>query len=184
MNFTKSEILARCRRALGLEPSRTDYTLSFTDGIDLDSFLLDRLRRGYLRLLREAPPEVLSTSDLADDFPEHEWAGGGMAVLRLPSDCVRIFSLRLENWDHAVAVESADGLPGFLAQCDNRFTAPQSCNPRAVVSVDGRRIFVAPAEESVTVVHASGVADPGEDCYSLSEDGLTLLFENIKIELP
>lgn len=179
----KSEMAARYRLFAGLVHSREDCTVEYTDGLALDAMIGDSLRRAYVRLLREAPRGLLAVEDVASAFGSPESLREGLAVLRLPEACVRLFELRLEGWTRPAEVEPSEALPAMLMAADNIYTSPAPGAPRAVLGPDGRSVYLHPMT-SRAVTLARGVLDPGPERFTLDEAALTPLFQSIDLDLP
>lgn len=176
---TKREMLSYLRTLMRLEPQRSDCTIEYTDGIDTDALLEDRLRQWYLDILRNADRSYIAEEDVAASCgvrPGDAPAGG--TVIELPERAVRVFEVRLSGWTSAAEVFPANVLRSIIRRQGNMFMAATADAPVAVMNGDGRTVFAYPSSGQVESVKCA--ADTGPSCYVLDESALSLL-DNIKI---
>lgn len=178
-------MLERCRIAGGLEPLRNDSTVNFTDGIDVDALLQQRLRSAYLRMLDEAPLELLAPQNIAGDTAVLKEAAGDGVYLSLPPECRRVVSVRLYGWDCAAAVAGTEQTAALIRRQLNPFTRASSHRPAAAL-VDERcsgkaaQIMCWPSDGTlVQIMSVIAVVDPGEERYVLDEAGMDKLCRQV-----
>lgn len=172
LHLSKSEILLRRRTAAGLEPLRSDATMTDLTGLDIDAALLGKLRARYLRLLDTAPAAMLAPADIAPQVTMEAASYGG-ARLVLPDNCRRVLSVRLEGWQKAAAVLADNDTAASAAQTNPRTAATAEC-PAAVICADGS-VCVWPATGAPVSVVAA--VDDGPEVYHIDEAALEQLFE-------
>lgn len=168
ISLTKAQILERCRIDGGLEPLRSDCTIEYTDGIDVDTLLLHRLRSRYLEMLDTAPLRHLAPEEVTPVS-----ASGVGVRMSLPQKCRRVVDVALTGWTRAVEVLPPSMLTAVLSWQENPYRAATTDFPIAVADASGD-ILAWPAGE-VAVIHA--VCDPGESVYVLDETGLEWLIQ-------
>ena len=165
LTLSKSEILAIFRREIGLDPRRTDCSITVREGLDVDDILLRHIRRWYLNLLDSAPPELLPTGDVASKSgltlrPDSPW--GSVA---LPQEARRPLRIKLKGWVNDAAVTSPDKAAASVSRMASPFGKPGNYEPLAVA--EGHTILVCPP--SGIVESLTAIIDPGEDTYILDE---------------
>lgn len=180
ISLSKAEMIERRRRALALTPLRTDCTIERTDGIDIDATLEQELRRWYLNLLDTAEPRLLAPENIAGRLACSTTGDDDCraVVVELPSNCRRVFDLKLEGWTHAVPVLPHSELARVIACQQNPYTRATPWRPVAVLGAggdDGRSpdILAWPSTglfPSAQIVTA--VTDPGPELYILDESAL------------
>lgn len=173
LHLSKNEILRRRRTAAGLEPLRTDSTMTDLVGIDIDTALVGKLRSRYLKLLDTAPAALLAPSDISSEVSLEPIPLGG-ARLVLPEKCRRVLWVSLEGWKRAVAVLSDNDTAASAAQT-NPATAATAVYPAAAALADGS-VCVWPATGRPMLVMAA--VDDGPDVYHIDEEALDQLFES------
>lgn len=173
LHLSKSEILLRRRTAAGLEPLRTDCTMTDLVGVDIDSALIGKLRSRYLRLLDTAPAALLAPSDIGSQVTMEPMPYGG-ARLVLPEKCRRVLWVCLEGWHKAAAVLSDNATAASAAQANPRTAATARC-PVAVMCADGS-LCVWPA--TGRPMHVMAAVDDGPDVYHIDEEALEQLFDS------
>lgn len=173
LHLSKSEILLRRRTVAGLEPLRSDSTMTDLTGVDIDSALLGTLRSRYLRLLDTAPAALLAPFDIVDRVTMEPAPYNG-ARLVLPENCRRALSVRLDGWLKTAAVLSDNATAASAAQSNPRTAATAAC-PVAVTCADGS-LCVWPATGMPVSVLAA--VDDGADIYHVDEAALDQLFES------
>lgn len=182
VTYSKAEMLERCRLVGGFEPLRADCRVEYTDGIDLDTVLLHRLRSCYLTLLdsEEGVGACAENVGAMVSVSDAEVSGGGV-VLTMPSNCRRVLGVRLRGWERGAAVQAASVAGRVMQRQLNRYTRATARHPEAVLSGEGIAGGVAsvicwPAPSGrVQVSSVQAITDPGEDYYTLDEsavDGL------------
>ena len=99
--YTAQEMLTLWRRSFGLAPS--PRAGGFSDATELDEVLAAQIEVWYDRLLREAPPELLPTADLAG-LTAARATGENSAEIPFPERGVRPLRLRMEGWTRDVTL--------------------------------------------------------------------------------
>lgn len=174
---TKDEMLAYVRLMQGLEPLRADCSVEYTDGIDVNAVLEQKIRARYLDLLRTAPRALLAEDDLADECSSLPvYPPGGTRVV-LPAVCVRVFDICMAGWRKAVPVQDPELKDIIVRRQKNPFTAATAESPVAVMNGDDpHSVLVFPGGEAVTTL--SCVADYGPARYAFDDAALNQ-FHNI-----
>lgn len=176
IELTKEQILKRRRISGGLEPLRADYTIELTDGIDVNTILLTELRNWYLDLLANGDRGLLATENLASAVTLVAMDGG--LRIEVPDNCRRMFDVRLNGWNHVVAIRPSDEFERIKAMQQNPFTAATANNPVAVFlpgNMGGKTADIAVWPGSSGISLAVGVVDPGENLYIMDEMALTTM---------
>lgn len=183
MILTHNEMLSRWMLHCGYEPLRADATVVRADGIDLERLMGQQMRSWYLDLLDTAPREMLVTENVALTLTV-ESRPDGSALITLPEDCRRIFSIRLEGWTREAQITTPDtplgrrqANPLLRAGCDS---------PVAVDNGRQWRLYSPPPSRPVVVADAIGVMRPEAGVYRLDERALSLIpdVEQITSHLP
>lgn len=174
LSLTKAQMLERRRLSGGLEPLRTDCTIEYTDGIDIDRLLEQELRARYVLMLDHADPSMLAV-EAVNGIKESSAPAGG-SKLRLPASCRRAIDVELEGWGRAATVMPGDSFDRILSWQDNDFRAATALHPVAVAGPDGD-IYAWPAGQ---LKRLRGISDPGDEHYILDESGLSYLLDNGK----
>lgn len=113
LNLTRSEMLRLWKRIRAIEPLRLDCTADRTDGPDVDSLLTDQMRAWYLNLLDNAPESRIAPCECADSA-QVEFSDSATAIVKAPSGCRRILSVRFSGWDFPVKI-SDEPIPQKIA---------------------------------------------------------------------
>lgn len=169
VTLTKTEMLELRRVAGGLGHSRADCSIERTDGLEVDEILLADTRKWYLDLLdtgelRQLAPEDISASVLLTTM--YEFKG---AILTVPDNCRRVFSVTMDNWRCAAPVLPASEYGRVAALQMNPYTAATEETPVAVLSADGKVHAWPGAGKAQSVI---AVTDPGPDLYILDDSAL------------
>lgn len=171
LSLTRAQMLERRRLSGGLEPLRSDCTIEYTDGIDIDLILEQELRARYVWMLDHADPSLLAV-ETVNGIKESEAPDNG-SKLRLPTSCRRPIDVELDGWEIAAQVMPSDMFCKILSRQGNNFRAGTPHRPVAVISPDGD-IYAWPGGQ---LKRLRGISDPGEDKYILDESGLSYLLD-------
>lgn len=168
--YTKSQMTAIWRSALGIDTLRADMTLSRVDGIDTDTYITRQMRLWYLNLLDTAPVERLALTDIS---AEAKAATDGDTVrVTLPENCRRTVCIRLAGWQRAAAPLTGEAAAQTAARAASDYAAPGVCEPAVIA--EGRTLVCMPAS-SPTVTSLMAVIDPGPELYVLDESLLATI---------
>lgn len=176
VTLSKAQMLERCRLVGGLEPLRSDASVEYTDGIDIDAILESHLRSRYLEMLDSGRAESVAADDISATVrvSETEVSGGGV-MLTFPSMCRRVLSVSLRGWERHAAVLPETSCGEVMQRQLNRFTRATARHPVAVRagnstggSAGGVLCWPSPGGR-VSVSGAIAVTDPGPDYYTLDE---------------
>lgn len=175
---TRAQMLDYVRTALLLNPERSDGAIEYTDGLDIDSAIINATRARYLNLLDNGSREQLAPEDVSDDVSVGATLPGGGVRLILPPSTRRVFDVALDGWLYPVEIQPADRLRCIVAEQFNPFTRATVEQPVAVIdtaSTAGRltSILCWPAATQINMLTA--VVDPGENKYILDESALNSL---------
>jgi len=174
LSLTKAQILERRRLCGGLEPLRSDCSIEYTDGIDVDKMLEQELRARYVWMLDHADISMLAV-EAVTGVKESPTSDGGIR-LRLPASCRRPVDIEIEGWAHPAKVLPCGMFAKILSWQDNVFRAATALRPVAVSGADGD-IYAWPGGQ---LLRLRGICDPGPDNYVLDESGLKYLLDNGK----
>ncbi len=174
LSLTRAQMLERRRLAGGLEPLRSDCSIEYTDGIDVDRLLEQDLRARYVWMLDHADLSCLAVEAVTG--VKESIAPSGGTRLRLPAACRRALVVEIEGWERSAKVLPAAMFDKILSWQDNTFRAATARRPIAVSGSDGD-IFAWPGGQLITL---KGIVDPGPEKYILDESGLKYLLENGK----
>lgn len=180
LTLTESQMLARCRLALGFDTLRDDCTVESTSGINVDAWLRPRLRRWYLDLLDTAPAWLLPVDEAARSVSVVAMTSSPLASITPPPGTRRVLSVKLQGWSvPAVPVSEADAAHR-LGRLASPFCRPGARDPLAVIRDDGT-LLVAPVDipkvESLKVI-------PTPDGYVLDESLIPDTFPFLSAHLP
>lgn len=173
MTYTKQQMLSYARARLGLDHLRSDCSAEQTDGIDADSLIEAALRQWYLELLAHGEPEHVSARavEATASVPS---GSSGADQYRLPGCCVRLLSLRLNGWHHAVAPLPPEEMEATIRRQLNSYTAATVRNPVAVMTRDGN-VMAWPGAGQYGPSEFRGAVDDGAALYTFEESALSTL---------
>ncbi len=161
-------MLALWMRRHFMEPLRADCVVSRSDGVDLEAVAADEMRRWYVRMLADAPAEMLAPKDVALTVAIRRTANG-TGTITLPENVVRVVAVKLSTWEREATIVAADSALGRLQA--NRYSRGGVAGPVAVVRPGGRlELFSLGSGVSVPVVETLLVVeDPGPERYVMDE---------------
>lgn len=177
MTYSEQELIDYGRRVLGFGHIRSDCNLSQTDGVDVDALIADNIRQWYLELLRNGARELLEGTAVAVTAST-PLGGAGGARLEVPARCVRVLSVRLKGWHHAVEPLGAAKLEQTMLRQLNPYTAATVRSPVAVASADGS-ILAWPESAEYGSTEVIGAVDPGAGTYTFAEGALQSLAQHL-----
>lgn len=186
ITLSKEEMRRRLRILAGLEPEHTDCAIEYTDGLDIDALLDQKLRAWYLDLLDNGDMSLLAPADISSTARCTDGVGDGSEII-LPAMCRRVDSIRLEGWNRSTRVLSPSEATAAIRRQSNPFLAATADSPVAVESPGGAggapgNILAWPKGGSVALLTAA--LDAGPDSYTLDETALRQLekvAENLNI---
>lgn len=173
ISLTREEMLKRRRTIAGLEPLRTDCSVTLNQGLDVDELLELDLRNWYLNLLDTAHRRFLATEDVSS-LVSTRIVDGHMEIT-LPTSVRRVFELRLSNWFMPVTVLPGKNLGEVRLWQHNPYTVAKCDSPVAVAvetELPITRILAWPATEQSVVECIIAVRDPGKELYIMDECAL------------
>lgn len=171
LSLTRAQMLERRRISGGLEPLRSDCSIEYTDGIDIDRLLEQQLRARYVWMLDHADPSMLAVESVGG-IKESAAPHGG-SKLRLPPSCRRALDVELDGWEVPAHILPSDMFGTILSLQANTFRAAKARHPVAVTSPGGD-IYAWPGGQ---LRQLNGISDPGDDSYILDESGLSYLLD-------
>lgn len=177
VQYTKKEMTALARLALGFDHARDDIADVQTDALDVDT-LMARLTRGwYLHLLDTAPLTMLAVGRIDGASVAYNGTVGGATTVVLPAECRRCTAVALPGWSGAVVPEAPEALGAVTELQLNPYTAATAAAPVAVLAADGRSVLCWPpltlGTGGTPVVY--GARDTGEELYEFDESALSTL---------
>lgn len=188
LEYTKEEMLALWKRLRWLEPLRADAEVVRSDGTDLDALAETEMRQWYLRLLNEAPLEMLPLTDLASQAmvrllpvgscPDCFSAAAPLLEVSVPRTALRLARLQMVGMAVGTDILEDPSDPRWRLAF-NRFRR-QSQPPAALwLRASSVILLPAPADGSLPgVTHLHAVVDPGPSLYRFQESALSALAEN------
>ncbi len=183
ITLSKSRILELRRLAAGLGNARSDCSIEYTDGLDVDALLLQRLRYRYLELLDTADTRLLAPDNIASSVIAAHTADGGVR-LNLPDSCRRVFEVRLPGWNRAARlVHAGADATALLHRQANPYARATPEHPVAICAGEGCAgtapdILCYPAPDGIPApLSVVAVTDPGEESYIRDEAALPILLE-------
>lgn len=163
VKYTSDEMLAAWRRALGLETTRTDCTVTAFEGIDVDSLIRQKMRRWYVGLLDRAPLHLVPVECYVD--VQMSAGRDGWGTVSLPAGARRPLEVMLTEWHNPARVLAPEEAAPAVARMASPYGLPGTARPLAVLGSGCIRVY--PAKGKVERLIA--VADPGPDAYVLDE---------------
>ncbi len=97
-DLSETEMLTLWKRVHRLEDLRHECVIEREDGIDLDAYLTEQMRRWYAELLLTAPSHLLPIEDLSNETALTVDREHGFVVARPPLRYVRPVEWRLSSW--------------------------------------------------------------------------------------
>lgn len=137
--LSESEMLNLWKLKRGMASLRDDAVITRSDGMDMDTLLLSNMRGWYDRVIRTASADVLPLADVTNRL-EMTVAPSGVAVVKLPDDCVRVVRVMAEGWERQAEITT--DVSGVLAQEQmSEYTRGGAVNPVAVVDGGEMRLY-------------------------------------------
>ncbi len=174
IQYTKKEMIALARLALGYGSSRDDMTEIHTDGLDVDALMERLAREWYTDLMDHAPLEMLNVSNITGAAAAFgNYVGGGTSVT-LPPHCLRCAAIAFPGWSGSVTPAPHGYYETLKARQLNPYTAATDAFPAAAMGADGRTVHCWPALRlgAASSVAVRGVADTGTELYEFDESAL------------
>lgn len=174
ITFTKAQMLERRRLVGGLEPLRTDCSVSEADGIDIDRILEIELRNWYLDLLDNGPLSMLALTDMASASSITSGSGtfAGATIVKPPESCRRAVSIFLQGWAEPATVLPQEEAGRCFTLQRNPYTSASKARPMAVRLSDGN---IATWPAAGTLISLLAAADTGPESYVFDESALATL---------
>jgi hypothetical protein len=176
VQYSKSQMLEYRRQLAGLGCLRSDCSIEIVEGIDINDLLELDSRLWYLDLLDNGDVSLLETTDIATTLVPSKRSDGA-AIIKLPDDCRRVLSIRLNGWLTDAEVADRKSAARRMRLLSNPYAAPGTAEPLAVDLGDGQ-LLVAPYGSYVA--SAIAVNDPGADKFIFDEKALTNLNQYAK----
>ncbi len=154
---------------------RGDVSLTVSGGIDLNAVAEREMRGWYVELLRLAPADMLSVSDVAplcrltvDD--------DGVGSVTLPGNVVRVLGVESDGWRRPATVVSDMGVPMALLQ-RGEYSRGGEYNPVALWEGDRLTLysFDTSPGSNPSLTRLLCVVDPGNEVYEMDERALGLI---------
>lgn len=167
-NYSKAQMLAIWRGALGLDTAYAECSIEQFDGLNVNDLIAQRMRQWYLNLLDTAAPALLPTADIAARCTRVARPNNAAAIT-LPDDCRRVVHVRAASWPVAIAPTADTARAALLG---HPFAAPTARRPLAIATL--RSILIAPCAPA-DAIEVLAVVDPGEQFYTLDESLLATI---------
>lgn len=172
--YTKTEMLAIWRDALGLNPVNSNCNISSVESLDIDHRLCQLMRQLYLNILDTADPRLCPVTDATRQADLSR--RGLFGLITLPEGARRALSVKMSEWINPVPVQPYVDVMDRVRRMASAFARPGCHEPLAYNGAQG--VMVAPAQG--TVEHFIVIADPGEELYILDEVLLSTIPECLR----
>ncbi|MDE6574920.1 MAG: hypothetical protein K2L84_06285 [Muribaculaceae bacterium] len=185
ITLTRAQMLEQARIATRMADLRADCAIEFTDGIDIDVLLAQKLRGRYLELLDRGARELVAADNIAATVSVSADAPGGGVRLTPPAMCRRVFAVKMRGWERAAEVLPASLFRKILSRQLNPYTAATAANPVAVLDGDSLAgsspsVVVWPAIEGDNKTdYFNAATDSGEDFYTFDEAALPYMLDKL-----
>lgn len=167
LTYEEFQTLWRLRR--GLEPLRTDCRIDRIDGIDLPELERGAMEAWFARQLREAPVEMLATTDIAATV-RLDIMSDGSGTVALPDGVVRVVAVEMSGWARGatLATDSSLRQAQLNPYCRGGTNAP-------VAVADNRRLRLYTPAQGGTLTRLEVIAEPEGDRYTFDSSLLELI---------
>lgn len=128
-DYSRSEMLEIWRRRAGFETTEESCNVEVYDGMDVNEFLEQRMRRWYLGLLDRGDSRLTPVEDVRSSC-HTEANAGGCTKLSVPLMTRKLISCRLPGWKRAAAPE--EGTTAVLKRESNPYCRADSLHPRVL----------------------------------------------------
>ena len=128
-DYSRSEMLEIWRKRAGFETAEESCNVEVYDGMDVNQFLEQRMRRWYLELLDRGDQRVTDVEDVYASCHTEPYSGG-CSKLSVPLMTRKLISCRLPGWKRAAAPE--EGTTALLAREGNPYCRADSLHPRVL----------------------------------------------------
>lgn len=173
MRLTESEMLDLWKTVMHLQPVHYDCAIERTDGVDMDSILLTRIRQWYASLLLSAPDGVVPIEDVKDAV-KLSVTDNGVVTAEVPAQCVRPVEWKLKAWKRGVTLFLQPGVPE-AAYLHSEWTRPGVYDPAAVDCGNRVLLFSQPAGEQPELEMARCVVRPANGTYAFHSSALSTI---------
>lgn len=173
MTYTKQQMIAYARMRLGLDHSLSGCEAEQTDGIDSDRLIGYAVRQWYLDVLAKGEEGAVERRPLDVVVATPSGSTGGER-LKLPEKAVRVLTVRLNGWHHAVVPLGPEEMDVTIRRQLNAYSAATVRNPVAVETADGH-IMAWPSGDGYGAPEVYGTIDDGENLYTFGEGALASL---------
>lgn len=176
MELSYNELLAQFRARSGLSPSRNNCSLDVLAGVDVDRLLEQHIRDWYAKIIENGVPELLDPENIASLLTA-ESIGDGTAIVHLPPECRRIFTIKLKGWQREAQVLDHKKYPRLMYQLAATSSIQRTTHPYALLVGRSVILYTAP-QGGVTpeITYASGVVlRPDTDVFRFSPMALSTI---------
>ena len=173
LTLTPTQMLAMVKRQLLLQPLQHDCTIERADGLDIDSFLLERIEQWYRNLLLTADTRLLPVDDVRNETSLSRNADNSITAL-IPARVVRPVEVQLASWSKPVTafLKPDDDAARFQF---NTFLRGRTDNP-AVIDFHNRWLLFSANNGDNSLLTARAVVRP--------DNGLYIFDSAVKIDIP
>ncbi len=134
MEYTLDYLIGEWKMRRGLIPLRIDAAIKRQDAFEIDEYARREIDTWYNGLLMTAPTEMLDVENITElvtvGKPER-----GVAVMTLPSECLRLVGVKMTVWEREAVVVSSESRIG--KRQGSPFSRGGVCHPVAVT--DGHK---------------------------------------------
>lgn len=148
--LSKSELAREWRLRACPEKVVSDYSITRTDGMDIDDILDAQMDDWYRHLLHNADLDLLNPIEISDRCSLTE-TEDGCGYLTLPAGVLKVVTVEMEGWT-GVPTITADRNSRIAKLQQSPYSKGTADSPVAVVSE--RRIDLYPVSGTLLSVHA------------------------------
>ena len=176
MEYTLNQLVGEWKMRKGLEPLRIDATLRRQDAFEIEEYAAREINIRYAELLATAPIELLDAEDITDNVIIENY-NRGVALLKLPDDCIRPVEWLMEQWERPAVIAEDPESPLALKQ-SSTFTRGRSCHPVAVADRSGRyRLYSFKGPTPPRAERILGIIQPPKGIIRCHPRALELIFK-------
>lgn len=177
MQLTYEELLTQFRIRAGLSPRRNGCSIDIASGFDADGLMEQHIRSWYATLIENAPAEMLDPENVAPLLSATALPDGTAEVI-LPTECRRIFTIKLRGWEREAEVIAAADHPRLRRVLSASSSIRRTSRPYALRSGRTITLYSLPpdCEGSPEIIYATGAAlIPDADIFRFSPAALSTI---------
>lgn len=172
LSLTERQMLELWKSRIPIAPTLSDCTLERYDGVEVDTFLIQRIREWYAEMLATGVPQFLPHADVVDKLGVTVSDDKVVEVI-LPESVVRPVEIKMQSWRAPLTTFlEPDDYPALLQAYDH--TRSRRRRPVAVQYSDRLLLYSAGSTDDV-LERAVCVIRPPEGTYMFDEALLALM---------